>query len=338
MVILYHCVPFVKSNLLRQTLLRGSFGVEMFFVISGFLITWLLLEEERKRGSFNLEMFYLRRLIRIQPPALTYLVCVAIFTLAGAVKTRVWDIVPCIFIFRNLTSGAEVTQHFWSLSIEEQFYLVWPILLYLLGSQRKRVLITGILIVFAPIWRQTNIIAAGGAMFVNSYRFDLKYDSLLIGCALALIRSNALGLTLMRVDVLQSRAATIAYIIVLAALLGGVLDMSVLRRLQILRPTLDSVAVALLINSVVDRPWILLNLPLTRWIGRISYSLYLWQQLALDGAFNGALPIRLLMLLGAASAGYYLIERTCNRIRSRLRDDGHLKATVFNEGMQTAVN
>src|SRR5260221_4908735 len=109
----------------------GSFGVTIFFVISGFLITHLLAAEEEKRGSVSISDFYRRRAFRILPPAILYLLVTAGLT-SGV------DVLHCLLFVRNLNPGSEVTSHYWSLSIEEQFYLIWPAAFVLLASNCGR--------------------------------------------------------------------------------------------------------------------------------------------------------------------------------------------------------
>src|SRR6266478_1710213 len=117
LVLAYHSAdPMLAPHSFRS---KGNFGVEVFFVLSGYLITWLLLTEESVDGSFRLRAFYARRALRILPPALFYIACVSTLGLLGVIAMKLWDVVPCIFFFRNLTTGANVTEHFWSLAIEE---------------------------------------------------------------------------------------------------------------------------------------------------------------------------------------------------------------------------
>ncbi|MBV8782143.1 MAG: acyltransferase, partial [Phycisphaerae bacterium] len=111
---------------------KGQFGVEIFFVLSGFLITMLLLREEQKHGRIDLKMFYIRRGFRILPPAMTYLLVVAVLAIVG-VSTASGDLATSALFVRNFFSwGSTDTGHFWTLAIEEQFYLLWPLALVVL--------------------------------------------------------------------------------------------------------------------------------------------------------------------------------------------------------------
>src|ERR1700680_1591869 len=164
----------------------GGFGVESFFVLSGFLITWLLCLEEDKRGVISLPSFYARRALRILPPAFLYIAAASILGLFGLANVARNEPLYCIFFIRNLmANGGQHLGHFWSLAIEEQFYLLWPLGFLLLRSDKRRLVFTGLLFVAAPFWKHLVFKLAGDAANVNSWRFDLRYDALMIGCCLA---------------------------------------------------------------------------------------------------------------------------------------------------------
>ena len=113
-------------------LFNGGFGVFIFFEISGFLITTLLLEEHRKRGSISLGGFYVRRFFRIFPPLYLYLGVIVALGLAGRLVVAWRDVVSSALFFHNFSArGTWWLEHLWSISVEEQFYLVWPFVLML---------------------------------------------------------------------------------------------------------------------------------------------------------------------------------------------------------------
>src|ERR1700731_4102388 len=117
LVLIGHFMPRTYFSLVRTI---GGHGVSVFFVLSGFLITSRLLDEQERNGRINLLRFYLRRIFRLMPCAWTFLLVV--WTL-GIVKPG--EIESCLFFFRNYVAfgPSGPTVHFWSLSIEEQFYL-----------------------------------------------------------------------------------------------------------------------------------------------------------------------------------------------------------------------
>lgn len=111
-------------------LIDGNAGVHLFFVISGFLVTTLLLKEKVRNGKISLKYFYIRRSLRILPVAYLFLVVLAILNIIFRLHVRVFDFIGAGTFIDNLpVSGSYYTAHFWSLAVEEQFYLIFPLLL-----------------------------------------------------------------------------------------------------------------------------------------------------------------------------------------------------------------
>jgi peptidoglycan/LPS O-acetylase OafA/YrhL len=120
----------------------GEFGVRVFFVISGFLITGLLLHEHKKSGTIALKKFYFRRSLRIFPVYYTYILVIVLLGLAGAITLRTHELLPALTYTMNYhiaayhAAGTPVyLRHCWSLAVEEQFYLLWPFMLRALGTR-----------------------------------------------------------------------------------------------------------------------------------------------------------------------------------------------------------
>jgi peptidoglycan/LPS O-acetylase OafA/YrhL len=277
----------------------GEHGVTIFFVLSGFLITSRLIAEEEAHGSISLRSFYARRFFRLMPCAWTYLACASILIILSGESVTAIYLLPCLLFFRNYVdiSGTHpATGHFWSLSIEEQFYLIWPSLLVLAGRRG------------AP-W-----IAIAGAVCVAAYRFrrwanlrglplqatlgtQYRADALLIGCAAALL------LPAMR------------------PYLRGWLCFPLLGFLVIcfsshrgLIPLHESAAIALLLATTSENPSNHLGRVLDwrplAYIGKLSYSLYVWQQIFLIFVHTERrFLISLMALPAVAFVSYELIER-----------------------------
>jgi len=168
---------------LQVMLQQGSFGVQIFFVLSGFLITWLLLKEESRSGTIDIARFYFRRSLRILPPAFFYLAVILFLTVAGVLAVGTRDLLYSALFIRNAygVGGSPEVSHYWSLAVEEQFYLTWPFLLLVLRG-RTRLLVTAALIVLLAVWRSwTSLhfgVTAAGA------------HALLFGCLLAQLRQT----------------------------------------------------------------------------------------------------------------------------------------------------
>ena len=172
---------------LRANLPGGYFGVQAFFVLSGFLITTLLLRERGKTGRISLSAFYRRRAYRILPALFVFLAVVSVLAV-----TRVIDglgprdiISPALFL-RDYwpLDGSWWTGHIWSLSVEEQFYVLWPLAVILMPRRvAVKVLVIGVLI--SPFVRIGTyllpFVPEGGV----TYMFHTRADALMIGSPLA---------------------------------------------------------------------------------------------------------------------------------------------------------
>lgn len=191
---------------------HGWMGVDMFFVISGFLITTILLHEYRDRGNISLRNFYVRRILRIWPAYYMTIAIVAVLAVLGiagnsemVLQTIRW---PLMYL-TNAYAGFHQTENCallvsWSLSLEEQFYLLWPLLLFC-GTKRALKIAIGVIIA-VTVWRTwlTFHIAPGVmAMRRIFYAPDTRIDVILYGCVLAFIliddrRTAAIGRFLKR--------------------------------------------------------------------------------------------------------------------------------------------
>ena len=198
-VVLYHGrFMFFRGNSLAAKLsARGDVGVDVFFAISGFLICGLLLKEHARDGSINLRRFYTRRFFRILPPYCAALVGIGLLAVLGAIHLNHWELSSCLLFYRNYKPlgmddyGGFYTAHFWSLAVEEHFYLIWPVLL--LTVKPKRAGRTAFLLALAIFsWRCleerfhlfADILPQAQANLLT--RSDTRMDALLWGCLAAI--------------------------------------------------------------------------------------------------------------------------------------------------------
>jgi peptidoglycan/LPS O-acetylase OafA/YrhL len=216
-----------------------------------------------------------------------------------------------------MVSDSTHLAHFWSLAIEEQFYLLWPVVFVLLRSDRRRLFFSGALFLAAPFWQHLMFRLAGGAMYVNSWRFDLRYNALIAGCFLALLRHDG-KLRLIAANRLLT--STPAALVALAATVAGCAGLA-----GALSTSLSFVGVAAFINFAVERKngviGGFLNWVPMIWISQLSYSLYLWQQLFCWRSqipWLGQFPQNIVAAFGAAALSYYLLEIPLGDIRKRV--------------------
>jgi peptidoglycan/LPS O-acetylase OafA/YrhL len=326
MVLVAHAVG--ASAIPRASLARwgaekcGELGVKVFFVISGFLITSLLLEELGKRGEISLRGFYVRRAFRIFPAYYVYLAIV--FALSAA---RVFHLHPSDALFAVTytmnyhTDRGWNVGHAWSLSVEEQFYLLWPFVIAAAGPRRgARVAIA--VMILGPVARGLSFALQRhlGQDVGIGQTFPTVADALATGCLLALgreriqasVRYNAL---------LRSRWFWLVPLAGLAALVGT----RVLVFGHLVGQTVLNLAVGVTVDRVVrvrqGMVFRFLNLPPVVVLGTLSYSIYLWQQPFLNpelGSPRLPLLVALPLLLAVAWASYNLVEKPCLRARGRI--------------------
>ncbi len=289
----------------------GLVGVNVFFVLSGYLITWLLVRELGRAGRIDLRAFYLRRMRRIFPAYYVFLVFVAVLAVLGplrAVTPR--DLLVNATYLTDYIVTAGWTRHSWSLAVEEQFYLLWPGLLAFVGVRRGLWIALGA-IVLEPVVRIGTYFAFPSQRILETYQFHTRLDALAFGCALAL----ALDLWPAFTESLPRRSLTWAAIATFA-----IYPFAEVRFRAAFTFTagfsLICAATAILMLTALALPHGFLSRALgvapLRWVGRISYSLYLWQQLFLipaDHSLLGRFPLNVVAAFAAACASYYLIER-----------------------------
>lgn len=305
----------------------AALGVDIFFVISGMLITHLLVAEEERFGAISLRLFWARRALRILPPLFLFLSVLALMMAAGVLRIPAIDFVAGVLFARNYIGSAVETAHLWSLAIEEQFYLLWPLVVTFAPGGKTRLWYTSALVLLVPAWRQAAYWIAGGATFVDPQRTDLRVQPLLFGCLLAVALGDPAIRTVLRNRRLQSGqliAALIGFIVV-----GTFSPLATWPIVRVAAPSITYAAVALLVNAAIHRAGgimgTLLNLEPVAWLGRLSYSLYLWQQvfapslLGGTGAWFREYPINVGLTLGCAGASYYLVERPLFALRHRLQ-------------------
>ena len=299
----------------------GSAGVTVFFVISGYLITTLLLVEERATGGISLRGFYARRALRIFPAYYTYLAVLVGLTLVGLVpRAPLHDFLSSAVYLRNFIGRGHETAHFWSLAVEEHFYLFWPSFLILIPN-RHRLRATLGLIAAVCVWRSVLVLTGNATVGALYVRTDLRVDSILVGCVLALLLVRSGGAPLFRH---HARSALLA-----AAALGG-WSMFAFRvpYADAVATTVSAALIGIVVHHVVTAPEggasRVLSLGPMRAMGRLSYSLYLWQQLFMgpvvaDAALTGLrrFPLDLALTFAAAAASYFLVEKPFLRLKKR---------------------
>ncbi len=306
---------YFHSEFAKQFLMRGRYGVYIFFGISGFIITYTLLREEEKQGAISIRGFYLRRSLRILPPAYFYLLCLGLLAATGAIVLAQGEITAGALFFRNLVRGSIYTDHFWSLALEEQFYLIWPLLLICL-PQNKRLQVVLLLCLLAPLYRKVDFWPRAAPW----PRLDLMYEALLFGAVAALLWRNPKWRCKLENSGLLNGASFLALAFLLTLLFWWPSERGE-SLIATMRAAIIAMVILLLVAAPSPKVTAFFNATILVWIGRASYSLYVWQQLILfypgtRGWLGNAIALVLVFVVGALS--YHLIEKPAQSLRDRL--------------------
>lgn len=302
----------VHMPLLDALLLGSQDAVTLFFTLSGFLITALLLAEQRKRGAVNVRAFWIRRALRIWP--LYYLV---ICTVAIFAPSQIWygpEILLYLVMLPNVSRAVVglpslLLGHLWSIGAEEQFYFLYPLVMRY--KRRLPYLLIGFVVVKVGL---TALSTPGTALhlFLTWNRFEaMAFGGLAAWCVVerprwadVLMRPFAVRVIVVGVVaalVFTPPAYAPAYDVPLAALMA-----------------------ALILNLACNPRIVRIDTPFTRTLGSLSYGVYMWHPLAIYIVAQGAMYADLFLVLrivavtlAITGAGYVVIERPFLRLKDR---------------------
>ena len=315
LVMVSHLAPPTLSS-------AGPVGVLMFFTLSGFLITTLLIEEREASGRIDLPHFYKRRALRLLPALIVLLT--VLLVLDAVVGSQAGYERPALFTLFYVANWAIIDgvdfhhiNHTWSLSIEEHFYLLWPLTMVLVLRYRdKHALLWVAIAGAAASWAWRVVLWSSGASLPRIiYGTDTRLDGLLIGCLLAIVG--------------YQRIRSISWPLILAALAG--VGSLMLVRTNAFHFAVGYAAVGLGTAVVISAclvgqriASVLETRPLV-WIGGISYGLYLWHLPVYGSVFKygGAFPfpvqavIAVGLSLAIAALSYRLVEKRFLRLKRR---------------------
>jgi peptidoglycan/LPS O-acetylase OafA/YrhL len=334
-------VLLVIFNHLGVPLAPEGRGVLTFFVLSGFLITWTLLRESDRCGDVSIRDFYVRRGLRIFPAF--YVLWALHFTITwlmqGKLSDSAWaDYATAFFYVRNYRRAMSVHPHqyfghTWALSIEEQFYFIWPWLLRFFQKDLRRLThILVAIIIGADIYRITLFFKFHVSSEWLKFTFDSRVDHLLVGCLIAI---------LLKRGVMQEFWALMTSRIWISLLIFGLIVASIALDERhglaykfgvgfVIDPILTAVLMVQVIVFANTWAWGWLNWRITRFVGRISYSMFLYQAVTNYWATHlfkdrsrfvvVAVAVSLALLVGSIS--YYAIELKFLQLKTKFVRSG----------------
>jgi peptidoglycan/LPS O-acetylase OafA/YrhL len=314
-------------------------GVGLFFVLSGYLITFLLLREKVSKGRVNLAEFYLRRTFRILPPMYAYVLFLIVYTAVMGIPLAWSSVLASVLFLQNVSPypGSVLLEHTWSLAIEEQFYIVWPMLMlgsYKVWGRRGAMFAALGMIVGAPLFR----VAFGvvHSPYLHSHVFGFmpsRMDSLGVGCFLALADGTALF------ERIYAKVSSLWWVAALSFCVGT--PLLLWRSPQISHAvglSLDAAMMGFFIlwaarnpETVVGR---FLNNRVVAEVGVLSYSIYLWQTFFIHPdtgvRYLNQMPLGLFCIVIAALLSRVLVEKPFFAIRDRVLRSRRARLSIGN--------
>jgi peptidoglycan/LPS O-acetylase OafA/YrhL len=322
-------------------------GVLTFFVLSGFLITWMMLQESERTGDVSIRNFYLRRVLRIFPAFYVFLIvslAARWLTVAWPNRSLLYDYLSAFFYTINYRLAltphiAHTAQHTWALSVEEQFYLLWPCVFVAFHKKLRRltyVLVAAVVLI--NIYRLVLYFGFHARENWLTYSFDTRADHIFIGCLLAVLLKRGVGTWFWSWITARTWYSLAPLLLTIASIaisfhrgfayrfcVGFVLD-----------PLLTAILLVQVIALGHSRLWGWLNWKVIVYLGKISYGMFLYHMLAnrlvivLFGMpslwFRLPAVIAVSVLFGTCS--YYLIESRFLRLKTKFERRDPRKPTA----------
>jgi peptidoglycan/LPS O-acetylase OafA/YrhL len=323
-----------------STLVPGGFGVTVFFFLSGFLITTLMRIEYETTGTVNIRHFYIRRVLRILPPFYLILILACVLTMArvlpGALRPQVLlaqalHVSNYWFIAFGSDGAPAGTVPYWSLAVEEHFYLVFPFVYLAVNryfSRRTQAAAFWAFCAAVCVWRCVLVLVFGVPEDRTYLATDTRFDSILFGCALAMGLNPVL-------DRPVGQERLWKWIVVPAAV--ALLVFTFVYRApwfrETIRYSLQGIALTPVFIACIRFPnWLpfrALNARAVAFVGVLSFTLYLSHQIALAGWnfwFPSMTPfstacVALVSAFVLSLAIHRFVEKPCAAIRKRLARD-----------------
>ena len=319
-------LPEVRQILWLLPFINASLGVRLFFVLSGFLITSLLIREQSVRGRIDWKAFIIRRSLRIWPALYAYILIILVWSALGVYTINASQFVSALsltwnyasfWIPKGINDGTWLFGHLWTLALEQQFYIAWPFLIAFSGwKNASRLAIVAPLTL--PVIRIALYYCFPDTRSQLGIMFHTAIDPILIGCIFALHQAKLR-------TYLARQAWLIPAVLIFAFVISPLLDFYWRPYNITLAMGLDGFCCGVLILAI-QKPHTffsrmlvtILTFPLITSVGIVSYSLYLWQQpflVRLNSSIALSLCISICATVIFTLASFYLVERPMLRAK-----------------------
>lgn len=311
-------------------LFSGETGVMIFFTLSGFLITHLLIKERNLKGKINYRHFIMRRALRLMPALIMMMLIYTFLVLTGVLASnKLAMILGTVYLYNYIPQRFNVSEltHTWSLAVEEQFYILWPLILRFFSRNKLYIFMLFVLLlslIFIFIIPTIHMNVNGRSIFIAEAFRPMRW---LIPAILPVMSGAALALWMDQYKQWKGSFSQNVFIVVSAILFY----LTPLFFPTLLLPfcfLLQSVAVTVLIFYIFNNPTgsliRILEFPVLAYIGKISYGLYLYQGLFLRTGPGSEFwfqqfPQQLIFTFGLAILSYHTLEKYFNSKRNNYR-------------------
>jgi peptidoglycan/LPS O-acetylase OafA/YrhL len=323
MVVMSHLA--LSWNKLYLICFDGGLGVNIFFVLSGFLITSLCLKEQKTTGTLSLKSFYIRRILRIFPVAYLYLAVLFVLDLIFHLQIPVFQYLGAAFYvmdlsyFRRNHFTPEVS-HYWSLSVEEQFYIVFPFILKKSRAAFYYAVLFIVLVLPLLCWLQEWIKPLNEGVFYLFTHILVKFQSIATGCLLALLAFNK------RLDYdWLFRYKVVINIIAIFLIFYLGYDTFYSFKATCVNLIIAALTGYIIVSNIVparDLIFRILNSSVLSTVGILSYSIYIWQQLFTFGSaklpkYMVTFPGNVIFMVVISSLSYFFYEKYFLTLKSK---------------------
>ena len=324
MVVLSHL--HLTSRFYYNIIFNGELGVLIFFVLSGFLITTLCIKEKVITKNISLKNFYMRRALRIFPVAYLYLTVLILLNLVFKINVNYISILGAALYLTDISSYFRKynfswdTGHYWSLAVEEQFYLIIP---FVLKKRFKVYLLILLFIVFVLplfIWLQYAVPPLNNIILYAVTHFLIKFQAIAVGCLFSVLLfkynfNNAI--------IVKTKLITNSVAIFLALIMEY-------DNFFTIKSMFSGLAISILTGYVIitnivpgkDLIFKFLNLKILKTAGVLSYSIYIWQQVFVSNdkrlpGFMTTYPYNIICIVLVSGLSYYFYESFFLRLKSK---------------------